>query len=204
VHALYEQIERDCTSVLARLPVRDRTIVDPTSVDDAHCAALIDLIRSVGGWVEIADATAERWRPVRCFSCNLWLPDMGAMVGGSGAHLDPAIALSRAITEAVQSRLTFIVGSRDDINPRVYGDELTRPPAAAPATVLWTEAGAVPLPATDVEELDLLATLVASVTGTAPMRVDLTRPEEAEDFAVVKTLSPGLDFLSRHDLPRPE
>jgi ribosomal protein S12 methylthiotransferase accessory factor len=204
VHALYEQIERDCTSVLARLPVRDRTIVDPTSVDDAHCAALIELIRSVGGWVEIADATAERWRPVRCFTCNLWLPDMGAMVGGSGAHLDPAIALSRAITEAVQSRLTFIVGSRDDINPRVYGDELTRPPAAAPATVLWTEAGAVPLPATDVEELDLLATLVASVTGTAPMRVDLTRPEEAEDFAVVKTLSPGLDFLSRHDLPRPE
>lgn len=206
VHALYEQIERDCTSVLARKPVRDRTVVDPRSVDDAHCAELIDRIRAVGGWIEIADATTERWRPVRCFSCNLWLPDMGAMVGGSGAHADPAIALSRAITEAVQSRLTFIVGTRDDINPRVYNNELMRPPAAAPAMVPWTEvSGGADAPlVTDIEELDWLASLVAVVTGTAPMRVDLTLPGEAEDFAVVKTLSPGLHFLSRHDLPRPE
>jgi ribosomal protein S12 methylthiotransferase accessory factor len=206
VHALYEQIERDCTSALARKPVRDRTIVDPGSVDDAHCAELIDRIRSVGGWIEIADATTERWRPVSCFSCNLWLPDMGAMVGGSGAHADPAIALSRAITEAVQSRLTFIVGTRDDINPRVYNNELVHPPAAVHAMVPWAEVSAdahLP-PATDVDELNRLSSMVAAVTGIAPMRVDLTLPGEAGDFAVVKTLSPGLNFLSRHDLPRPE
>lgn len=33
---------------------------------------------------------------------------------GYGAHLDPAIAMVRALTEAVQSRLIFISGSRDD------------------------------------------------------------------------------------------
>lgn len=40
--------------------------------------------------------------------------------GGYGAHLNKGIALSRAITEAVQSRLTYISGSRDDIYPDHY------------------------------------------------------------------------------------
>lgn len=34
---------------------------------------------------------------------------------GSGAHLDPEIAILRAITEALQGRLNFIAGSRDDL-----------------------------------------------------------------------------------------
>ena len=33
---------------------------------------------------------------------------------GYGAHLDPEIAMIRALTEAVQSRLVYIAGSRDD------------------------------------------------------------------------------------------
>jgi ribosomal protein S12 methylthiotransferase accessory factor len=37
------------------------------------------------------------------------------LMKGSGAHLDPEIALLRAITEALQARLNFIAGSRDDI-----------------------------------------------------------------------------------------
>jgi ribosomal protein S12 methylthiotransferase accessory factor len=38
-----------------------------------------------------------------------------AVVKGSGAHLDPEIAILRAITEALQARLNFIAGSRDDV-----------------------------------------------------------------------------------------
>ncbi len=37
------------------------------------------------------------------------------LMRGSGAHLDPEIAVLRAITEALQARLNFIAGSRDDI-----------------------------------------------------------------------------------------
>jgi ribosomal protein S12 methylthiotransferase accessory factor len=37
------------------------------------------------------------------------------VVQGSGAHLDPEIAILRAITEGLQARLNFIAGSRDDI-----------------------------------------------------------------------------------------
>lgn len=39
---------------------------------------------------------------------------------GNGCHFDSDIALCRAITEAVQSRLTYIAGSRDDMFPRDY------------------------------------------------------------------------------------
>lgn len=37
------------------------------------------------------------------------------LMRGSGTHLDPEIAVLRAITEALQARLNFIAGSRDDI-----------------------------------------------------------------------------------------
>ena len=37
------------------------------------------------------------------------------LMKGSGAHLDPEVAVLRAITEALQARLNFIAGSRDDI-----------------------------------------------------------------------------------------
>lgn len=37
------------------------------------------------------------------------------LMKGSGAHLDPEVAALRAINEALQARLNFIAGSRDDI-----------------------------------------------------------------------------------------
>ncbi|MGO8078030.1 YcaO-like family protein, partial [Rhizobium leguminosarum] len=39
---------------------------------------------------------------------------------GFGCHPDPVRAALRAITEAAQSRLTSIAGSRDDFSPRIY------------------------------------------------------------------------------------
>ncbi|GAA2262970.1 YcaO-like family protein [Glycomyces scopariae] len=205
VHALYEQIERDCTAALALRPVGERVIVDPESVTDPHCADLIDRVRAAGGRLEIADASLARWRGVTCFTCHLWMPDMGATFGGAGAHASPAIALSRAITEAAQSRLTFIAGTRDDLDPRVYRGGTARPPKAEPATTPWSDpADADALADTDTAEMNRLVALITTATGTAPMRVDLTQPDAGEDFAVVKTISPGLAFLSRHELPRPE
>ena len=48
------------------------------------------------------------------------------LFAGYGAHLSRNIALSRALTEAVQSRLTFISGSRDDLFPALYKDNVAR------------------------------------------------------------------------------
>ena len=43
--------------------------------------------------------------------------------GGAGTHPSRAVALLRALTEAVQVRTTYIAGSRDDLRP----DEFTPP-----------------------------------------------------------------------------
>ena len=46
---------------------------------------------------------------------------------GFGCHLAPDVALSRALTEAVQTRLTYISGSRDDfLAPRLHPQSRSR------------------------------------------------------------------------------
>jgi hypothetical protein len=56
---------------------------------------------------------------LRCIrsQCDYVLPAAGS---GSGSHPYRRIALSRAITEALQSRLTFIAGGRDDAYWSLY------------------------------------------------------------------------------------
>ncbi|MBB4241819.1 ribosomal protein S12 methylthiotransferase accessory factor YcaO [Rhizobium tropici] len=39
---------------------------------------------------------------------------------GAGASLSPYVAAARAISEAVQSRMTFIAGARDDLVPELF------------------------------------------------------------------------------------
>jgi ribosomal protein S12 methylthiotransferase accessory factor len=53
---------------------------------------------------------------------------------GHGAHPKKAVALSRAITEALQSRLTHISGSRDDLYWQKYKCDI---PAGLPHNASW-------------------------------------------------------------------
>ncbi|MCI0685909.1 MAG: YcaO-like family protein [Sporichthyaceae bacterium] len=204
IHGLYEVVERDVTSSLTSTTHRDH--IDPHTVDDPHCAELVDRIHAAGAWLELVHLP-NRFR-VPCMVAYLWREDHGAaMVSGSGAHSDPAVALSRAITEAVQSRLTHIAGSRDDINPVVYHDgHYTRPRTTA-ALVGWRQirAGYRDRFTTDDAEAGWLARRVAAVSGWHPLVVDLSwGPHAREEFAVVKICAPGLVYNARHEIPRPQ
>ncbi|MDG5807917.1 YcaO-like family protein [Streptomyces ossamyceticus] len=203
VHALYEVIERDATSALGTVPAHERHYVDPTTVDEPYCAELIERIRSGGAWLEIVHAPSRFGVPA--FACYLWHEDAAAaMVVGSGAHADAAVALSRAITEAAQSRLTFIAGTRDDIVASTYlpPDGFARPHTPAAARP-WNPAayGSTAHYATCAEEADALAAAVTARTGHEPMAVDLA---DRTEFAVVKVLCPGLTYAARHEIPRHE
>ena len=59
------------------------------------------------------DITWEVGLPV--VTADLVAPDLPSIWRGAGCHPDPAVALSRALTEAAQSRLTYISGARDDL-----------------------------------------------------------------------------------------
>jgi ribosomal protein S12 methylthiotransferase accessory factor len=202
VHALYEVIERDAVSELARVPAGQRAYIEPASVRDACCAASIAAIQEAEAWMEIVSAPNRFGLP--CFVTYLWREDMpAAMAVGSGAHSDPAVALSRAITEAAQSRLTAIVGTRDDLPARAYAQphaDIARP--VSPAGRAGWEASIAdfsPSFRTDDDEAAWAGGQIAALTGYEPIVVDLgTRPE----LAVVKVLCPGTAFRARHDIPR--
>jgi ribosomal protein S12 methylthiotransferase accessory factor len=116
LHGLLEVIERDIASFAwvgrpsqrvaeESLPARHREIIASLR------AGALDM--------------AIRWLPnefgIACFQAILWERrrlDPVYMTDGFGCHLDPTIALTRAVTEAVQGRLSFIHGARDDIQDR--------------------------------------------------------------------------------------
>jgi ribosomal protein S12 methylthiotransferase accessory factor len=207
IHGLGEVVERDVVSGLTRqrLPTR-REHIDPASVDDPHCAELIDRVRAAGGWLELVHLPNQFEVP--CMVCYLWREDHGAaLVSGSGAHCDPSVALARAITEAVQSRLTHIAGSRDDISPVVYRPgAFTRPGRHADGRSWPIIAGQYrQRHQTDDAEASWLARRVAEVSGMHPLVVDLTHgPHARAEFAVVKICAPGLVYEGRHGIPRPD
>lgn len=201
IHALYELIERDATSVLRTVPVADRTYLDPHSAV-GYCADLIGRIQAAGAWLEIVAAPSRFGVP--CFVAYLSCEDIAFSAVGAGAHSDPSVALSRAVTEAAQSRLTAIVGSRDDIPARTYSrpGALAPRPAGPPAALDWA---ALTTDfrrsfATDDEEATWLAQHIAAVAGTDPMAVELC----SHEISVVKVLCPGLANTARHNVARPE
>ncbi|MFY0541927.1 YcaO-like family protein [Nannocystis pusilla] len=116
--------------------------------------------------------------------------------GGYGAHLDPAVALLRALTEAVQSRLTLIAGSRDDLSPKTY-EAFTDPQAGADEAAALASArpqrALGPSLATDSfdGDLELLLARVRAAGCTSAVVVDLTRAQIG--VPVARMVVPGLE-----------
>src|SRR6185503_20119004 len=103
---------------------------------------------------------------------------------GFGSYLSPGIALSRALTEAVQTRLTYISGSRDDIFRHEY--QRNRDPDLIAA--IWHEVTSTPSTIRFDARMSLsgdtfeddVARLLDSVRAVGIKQVvvvDLTRPE---------------------------
>lgn len=132
LHGLLERIERDAyvlwqvespASRLARC-------VDPRGFDDPVLTGLVDGIEAAGFVLKLFDITSDIGIP--CFAAVLGPPhaDGGGafrfveVTGGSGAHPSPVRAALRAITEAAQSRLTYISGARDDLVPETFSKRL--------------------------------------------------------------------------------
>jgi ribosomal protein S12 methylthiotransferase accessory factor len=192
LHALYEIIERDAVSMLADSGVR--TVIDPESVDEEACRHLIDRIQRAGMRLRLVFAPSRFGVP--CFVAWIWGSDFPLPMQGYGAHISPVIALSRAITEAAQTRLTAIAGSRDDIDDDFYnsagpigGGLFPAPPAIAPWPAL---AGAFTTTFADTAaELEWLCGKLAALPGGTPLLVDLSTDA---DIAVVKVIVPGALF----------
>ncbi|TBA54204.1 YcaO-like family protein [Rhizobium ruizarguesonis] len=128
LHGLCELVERDAWA-LTQLKSPERlkeSRIDPASFGDAVIDVMTDRITRAGMKLLLLDMTTDIGVPA--FLAVIMPGNLSDRVdarwshvcGGCGCHPDPVRAALRAITEAAQSRLTAIAGSRDDFSPRIY------------------------------------------------------------------------------------
>jgi ribosomal protein S12 methylthiotransferase accessory factor len=149
------------------------------------------------------DASSEIGLPVFVAEIVDRDPDPGRAVyvsGGQGCHRSRAIALSRALTEAAQSRLTVISGARDDLDPGFYERRAPQRIAALLAEIEQVEGPTRSFAAAAdgfSERLDEDLEAVLAALRTAGLGqivvVDLTRPEL--ELPVVRVVVPGLESM---------
>ncbi len=122
---LCEVIERDAIALWQLRPdaERDATRLALAGAGDAGGRLLLERFAAAGIDVTAWDLAGDAGVPVfRCMICERREDRLhfGYYALGMGCHPDRGVAFSRALTEAAQSRLTFIAGSRDDVFREEY------------------------------------------------------------------------------------
>jgi ribosomal protein S12 methylthiotransferase accessory factor len=198
LHGLYELIERDATAFGETL--RQGTVLAQDSLP-GDAGRLASRIHACG-------------LRLRCyhFPSALAVPVFYAVIddeasadpmlinGGAGCHLDPGVALCRALTEAVQSRVCVISGAREDL-ARHAGRRRRTYAEAREALDAWEsdwdrgDYGAVADQSTGSINGDLGLLVERLRDGGFPhlLCVDLTLP--GIPFRVCRTLVPGFEFF---------
>ncbi|WP_132558251.1 YcaO-like family protein [Rhizobium sullae] len=128
LHGILERIERDAHVLWQVGNDRDRYLrcIDPRGFQDPALDQLIEKIETAGLVLRLFDMTSDIAIP--CFTAILGPHGVRddanvrfvEVTAGSGAHPSPVRAAIRALTEAAQSRLTYISGARDDISPETF------------------------------------------------------------------------------------
>jgi YcaO-like protein with predicted kinase domain len=213
IAGLCEVIERDAAALFAARPIEERAArrVRLEGVRAADGRQILDRLEGQSMSVAVWDMTTDIG--VACFACSLSEAignDRSALgtFRGAGCHLDRSVALTRAITEAAQSRLTYIAGSRDDLYRRKYRQMNSR-------TVFdlvfdrWEQSlaassfASVPSLAADTleEDIDILLERLHAVGLEQAIGVDLT--DARTGIPVVRTVVPGLELEDEQGRFRP-
>ena len=200
VHAICELIERDALSYWRRLGAQERarTFVPPEQVTEGDAAGLIERFAAHDFEVAIWNITTELKIPA--YHCVI-RDKHGAEHHGSGTGCHPSVstALTRALTEAAQVRLTYVSGARDDIDRFDYAPEMRRRSFAelSREIELGRACGEAAFDAErgrtsdDIDDdLDWLKARLNSVLGFGIYVVDLSK--EDIGIPVVKVVIPGL------------
>jgi YcaO-like protein with predicted kinase domain len=209
--ALFELVERDSVALWRAMPPEARRTLDLASVDDADCRALCGKYAAAGISLRVWDVTTDI--AIAAFLCEIRDLAPGDLrrlrrFHGSGCHADRSIALARALTEAAQTRLTYIAGMRDDLAPAEYIEAPEGELAMALLDALAREAAptafqdAPSFVADDlVDDLRRALDRLAACGIARAVAVDLTRPEF--NIPVVRLVVPGLEGHVRHPDYRP-
>lgn len=125
-HAFYEIIERHSTQRFEKMSYASKLkrMVSLKTIDDPYARDLLQKLYAQE--IDVVVFELDSAFKVPTYHCIIADENPFRQLGhysGSGSHLNKGIALCRAITEAIQSRLTYIAGSRDDLFPAEYRTE---------------------------------------------------------------------------------
>lgn len=208
-HGILERIERDA-HVLWQIGSDDQRYaccVDPRSFADAALSGLIDRIEAAGLILKLFDITSDIDIP--CYTALVAPSAVNGkaplrfveVTGGSGAHPWAVRAAIRAVTEALQSRLTYISGARDDVWPELFAMPLPAQTRSAFLAVPASGSAAATRPAENISILlhKLLTRLRESGIGSV---IALPLTPANLPFSVVKIFIPDLENPSGNRLHR--
>jgi YcaO-like protein with predicted kinase domain len=219
-HALCEVIERDATAVSMAsrdlvpaisqvLTSMDLAVPQTAASAPAHHFPLIDLeslpprarilarrLRRAGLRVYLRDVTSTAGIPtLDCSIVERQLGDRYVVHGGSGAHPDARVAVTRALTEAAQSRVGHIQGGREDLT------RIVKPPLTFDPDQVFGGGEVRPFRSiqsyqhsTIDQDIHFLLDRLKAEGFTQVVAVDLTRPEVG--VPVVRVVVPGAETWS--------
>jgi ribosomal protein S12 methylthiotransferase accessory factor len=174
LHGLCELVERHAVYLADRDATRRRPLASESLPDVCH--QLVRRIEDAGMKVVLYDLTWEAALP--CVLARLAAPDLPTVWIGSGCHTSPEVATCRALTEAAQSRLTYIAGARDDL--LAFDGDLDAGALFDAFVVPRPQHSFLDLPDQSTDrvqaDVDRGVSLLAGA-GFEPFFVDLTRPD---------------------------
>jgi YcaO-like protein with predicted kinase domain len=204
-HALCELIERDATSLWRwRSPAdQDACRLNLATVYDAPVHAAIEKLMAAGLDVGVWDISTDVG--VAAFYCLV--ADRAGEIGhigvGAACHPRRGAALARAVVEAAQVRTTYIIGSREDIEPGNYALAAIAQRSGEAQRLLASPmqprsfASVVDIALADTEaEVDWLLGRLRAIGVKQAIAVDLTQP--AFGIPVVRMVVPGLEGSDHH------
>ncbi len=198
-HALLELLERDAVAVaeLAQAGAR----VDLATSGSPWIGRLLPRLASHGIRLEVRQLPTMGGATTYLSTLEdgrHGLPERP--IRGHAAHLDPYLALERAILEALQTRATILAGIPEELPEEGVGAGAVSP-RRQPAGGVELEAGIVPAPAAplplpaDLAEVVLACERALRREGFQPLVVvELTPP--GSPVAVVRVVLPGCSDVS--------
>lgn len=203
VHGALELIERDALALFYQRTAREQLArrVAPSSVTSNLDRSLLERFEAAGLTVGIWDVTSDLGIATFLVATLEGNPNPLRRTGvalGAGAHLERDVALARALCEAAQSRLTRIAGVRDDIGAEEFDSVRSRESERRWRTLLAEPTGMrsfCQVPDWQYGTFDAELEHLGSALGKAELGPILTvdLAPDAEHFAVVRVLVPGLE-----------
>jgi ribosomal protein S12 methylthiotransferase accessory factor len=205
VHALAELIERDVRSFEA---VRDTSALVDLQTVEGPARELVRLVEDAG--LELYVRAADNVFGVAYVTAVINDPDSLAphlLNGGFGCHPHASVAFIRAVSEAAQSRLSFIHGGRDDLqghHDRFAGWDADKKRAFVAKVVAKASDATRKIPFSAIADHTATVTTLEACEQllldrlraqglTRVLRVAYTAPDD--DLQVVRLIVPGLELF---------